>query len=357
VVITIIAMLVGLLVPAVQMAREAGRRTTCLNNQKEIGLGIFSYATRKQKYPPLFSAQPNFPSPMNPTSDPRVGWVPPVLSDIGQNPFYQTYMNNQWNGSTSAVISTLNCPSRNPTNSPAPLSYVVNGGVTDFVSSGANQPLDYEENGVFFDEFARTVRSSLPAAPSVDISYLTNRRGVAKTLLLSENNEARDWIVLPGTSTPAEYTPIRGDAPNTYALDSGVRSFYQAMVWRVPPTAPQPNWGMTGAAQPGKILNVPTTLNLQDLTIPAASVEQYAGRPLSNHSGGFNVAYCDGRAQFMSEDIEYRVYCILLSTDIQNARNSAPPWNGNVYVLPAQWYVNTAGAGNPIKPITDSDIQ
>ena len=84
VVIAIIAMLMGLLIPAVQRAREAGRRATCMNNQKQIGTAVTGYATSKDKMPPLFSPMPlSITAAGVPTS--AVGWVPPLLQYLEAN--------------------------------------------------------------------------------------------------------------------------------------------------------------------------------------------------------------------------------------------------------------------------------
>ena len=72
VVISIIGVLVGLLLPAVQSARAAGRRTQCQNNMRNVAMGILGYANLQGKFPPagVFSDDPGKkqPGPSRPST-------------------------------------------------------------------------------------------------------------------------------------------------------------------------------------------------------------------------------------------------------------------------------------------------
>ncbi|MDO5565938.1 MAG: DUF1559 domain-containing protein, partial [Planctomycetia bacterium] len=78
VVISIIGMLAGMLLPAVQSAREAGRRTVCINNQKNIALAFNNYHSARNKFPHFRQAvrtNTTYGDPATPYYT-TIGWLP-----------------------------------------------------------------------------------------------------------------------------------------------------------------------------------------------------------------------------------------------------------------------------------------
>jgi len=88
VVIAIIATLIGLLLPAVQTAREAARRSACSNNMKQIGLGLHSHLSAKKKFPAgyIYTAADN-PSPGS-NGPPAWGWAVFILPFAEQSQLF-----------------------------------------------------------------------------------------------------------------------------------------------------------------------------------------------------------------------------------------------------------------------------
>ncbi len=61
VVIAIIGLLVSMLMPAVQKAREAARRSSCINNMRQLGLAAHNYLDAHKVFPPGYAENPNNP--------------------------------------------------------------------------------------------------------------------------------------------------------------------------------------------------------------------------------------------------------------------------------------------------------
>jgi len=167
VVISIIGVLVGMLLPAINSAREAGRRAACQNNMRNVALALNGYATRFNAYPAAGTFF-EFAAAAAPTATPSSSvlavassastsaanayagrsWVVSILQDLDQ-----ADMANNWNNHTNylgastdaattpnAVISRsalgiLRCPDdTNFTPNEGNLSYVVNGGFARFAA-------------------------------------------------------------------------------------------------------------------------------------------------------------------------------------------------------------------------------
>src|SRR5688572_13419836 len=91
VVITIIAMLAGLTIPAVQRAREAGRRTQCTNNMRNIALAMAQYDSAKEKYPASYAVYRKPPVVASVADSEFLSWTAKILPQIERNDLYTMY--------------------------------------------------------------------------------------------------------------------------------------------------------------------------------------------------------------------------------------------------------------------------
>src|SRR5437764_10551107 len=94
VVIAIIAILIGLLLPAVQKVREAAARAQCQNNLKQIGIGLHNYHSTSDKFPPLSRWRSDSPEAATGTEE-RANLFYYILPYIEQENIYKLspYMN------------------------------------------------------------------------------------------------------------------------------------------------------------------------------------------------------------------------------------------------------------------------
>ena len=113
VVISIIGILVGLLLPAVQAARETARRAQCQNNLRQLGVAVASYETVYQIYPPAAvyhdNATPWTPGSMSPALDGksmRENWVILILPYCEKQPLYNQFKSSGGGGNLPALPIT-----------------------------------------------------------------------------------------------------------------------------------------------------------------------------------------------------------------------------------------------------------
>ena len=160
VVIAIIAVLIALLLPAVQACREAARRSQCVNNLMQLGIALKSYEGAFEVLPPGV-VNPTGPI-VNAPSGYHFNWIAQILPFLDQravanNLNFDAGVYDSANGTTrSVLLNVLLCPS-----SPGPTRMATSGpgqnlsdqpALSSFAAnySDAEVPIDTTNNGVFF---------------------------------------------------------------------------------------------------------------------------------------------------------------------------------------------------------------
>jgi len=325
VVISIIGMLMALLLPAVQQAREAGRRNTCNNNLHQLGLAMQNFITSGSgRYPgykePLTivpDSGATVPSGvLNAQNQYPVHWLVPLMPLIEKADLYRNWKrglfigtNNGFSGNITnyvatadpvqnGFIATINCPSNPPAvTTPPPCAYVANTGMQD-VANTNGLPVDWKDNGVFFDRYQYdtlnvAASGTTPATPVVTMTqdFVTANDGSSNTLLFAENLDAQSY---------ADFS-------------KGIWEAFHGFVW---------SYSTNSATPPFQSQNYPMGIinGQQDTTNGNSAAYVNNARPSSNHPGGVMVVFCDGHSRFLRNELDYGIYCLIMSPNGKNVR-------------------------------------
>jgi len=270
VVMTIIGMLMALLLPAVQGAREAGRRTACTNNLFQLAFAAIRTDEQAGFIPGWRNRGPGNP-PL------AVSWPVVLLPNMERNDIFTAWSSNNIQ---TPYVAFFVCPSSPPDALTQPtLAYAGNCG------SGQNVR---KWDGVMNDTMAtdpQTARISFDDVASAD--------GTAMTILLTERCG-------PGNNNVPlnqKRWDVRGMAQNSFNFDNNNNTV--------------PGIGISGSP-PVKIIN----------NITNAATPGFFSQPSSNHAGGVVTAFCDGHTAYLKDSVPAAVYGNLL-----NWNNSAVTGN------------------------------
>lgn len=332
VVIAIIGVLVGLLLPAVQAAREAAWRAQCISQLNQLAVASASFESAKGRFPasqdPIF---PNNNGPNPPVDQRWASWFVHLSPYIDQQPIWDSWRSPAVTNPQRIFLPILHCKSKGSVNRDVPSnSYVCNAGFyprpgvdTAFYSGSppaspfTYQVLQRKANGIFTDRGNYNVLP--PAAKAPPLQKLTTSDlmdGATNTVLFSESLTAAEWdIVIPGFTVNSAWVNANG------------QPYSNIMVWLYVSevgNAIHPN-PVTKSAIPANIVADHMRINGKGNPLHPAEI----WRPSSAHSGGGAVfAFADGSTRFISDQIQYHVYQSLLTP--HNAKSDMPQ---NRYVL------------------------
>jgi len=267
VVIAIIAILIGLLLPAVQKVREAANRMRCASHIKQVTLALHNYESASGAFPPAQIISPK-----------RHGWVQMILPFIEQDALLANYhLDVHWNNRVNNPVITVRLPLLVCPSAPAGRVDEKGYGVTDYpVMNHADTnnpaitptpPVDKSGNGMFGFNVARQVG---------EISD-----GLSNTIAVAEDAGR------PELWRRGRFVGETGGGAAAWA-GTGSQIGLQGSTAdgeRVSPTAPGPWTCAINCTNNGEIY--------------------------SFHSGGANAAMADGSVRFLRANIDIRILSAL----------------------------------------------
>jgi len=369
VVISIIAMLAGLLLPAINAARENGRRIQCVSNQSQVAYALLNYEHTRGSFPALRA-------PLNPTdywalvastgggtiasgdaplAATELTWVSYILPYMEQTAAWDlvskgNVVNNASNPSTMAlyglVIPVMQCKSGGISPGDSRVSYVANAGplnIADDQEFGKADRTQKDEKmfTIFFDHFTVSVSGPTPAfgewlgattssvrnTTKISVDNISSMDGTSMTILLSENEDAGHWIWhapnivdIPVASqvriTAAVGAPVYHDSNGADVAEPGGIAEVESLLGFCYPNAFNTTYiGTTTAIESETPIYTATTTYFPPYFInerrPSATppgVRPLTARPSSGHPGVVVAAFCDRGTRVLRDDMNRLVF-------------------------------------------------
>ena len=339
VVIAIIAVLISLLLPAVQSAREAARRTQCVNNLKQMGLAIHNYNDVNNSLPmgsasgsispfvavlafieqkPLFDAL-NFSVPSIAVAGENISLL---SNDLASLTVGQTY------------ISTYVCPS--DVNLGTRDNFGFNYWATSYAwNAGSWHHFAYRWDGLFGSSTAETDSDdpsnpaiTIPALPTIGFAAITD--GLSNTLLVGESASGAINDGAPLTRYSECYGVSLVQSVNDLTLPSACLN----LAWNNQTAIAQPSAGYQWRYKGYSFMDgtmgrtwFNTLLQPNKLCCAYGGGNMNAAiKPLSSyHPGGVNAAFADGSVRFFRETVNPQTWTAL------GTRNSGEVVSADAY--------------------------
>jgi prepilin-type N-terminal cleavage/methylation domain-containing protein/prepilin-type processing-associated H-X9-DG protein len=307
VVIAIIAILIGLLLPAVQKVREAAARMSCSNNLKQLGLACHNYEGNFGKFPPGYT-QDRIPAPSGAFQGHSVFYF--LLPYIEQDNIFKGMdaavpLNNRTNvaGQRAATaVKTFVCPSDQfPEGNPHVFNASESYGVTSYRANGGSRPLfatSSTNDGVFMAT-GSAARKAASAPNGVEVRLADITDGTSNTLLFGESSHVdpnfntftvAGWNSGSTISTWSRWYPAGGDS----GLGNIMCGAFAPINYRTP-------WKYGEAGAP---TSQSAWFVFQDQRLNSIG---------SQHSGGANVTFADGSVRFLTNSLPQStlaLYCM-----------------------------------------------
>jgi prepilin-type N-terminal cleavage/methylation domain-containing protein/prepilin-type processing-associated H-X9-DG protein len=301
VVIAIIGILIALLLPAVQAARESGRRTQCANNLKQIGVALQNYHDVNKILPPNTMYVPGSGTSM-PNNNFRANWVISALPFLEETNLHQQFdltkpISDPANAiPRSQILAVMLCPTDAYNVVPFDGTQYGLGSNWARGNYAANGTLDYMDDGNIGPTgtgwITTTFRGVMGANVACTLRQITD--GTSKTIAVGEIR--------------AGLVPV--DARGVWAMGGGCASALYAHGYYGDDNGPNCNYILADdvfscdqviAALGGTDGTVLIPLGMPCYNGDAASHQQTSR---SLHSGGVQVVYCDGSVQWISDTIQ-----------------------------------------------------